>query len=490
MGSWNLTRLAGKSGFYAELCRDVSGDAVSPYNAAFQGLLGSHAIQVYTSAYGFPWNVARGTTPLAGISAGVAKYPASITGVPFTPYQFCESWPPVYTATVTNNSSTVTGSGFQATANPGNGPWPIVVGGAYVINGALPYVYVQSIQSDTQLTLSAPAPANGTTLTGPFNLACQFNTAGADHHQIVFVRNEATGLPSKLYEMYGALSTDGGATWGETVGSPGVGCWDLETGAQLPDFDGASSAAGLPYGLLCPNYDEILQGAILHAWPMAVGGGAGVDSPWGLGAGGCVFPAPTTNGNPGAAYKSGGLPLGARIRLKASFDISGFSAVNQIILTSWKRYGIINVDWTSPNWLITPEALFDGRWSETDRIALSGILSTNFELIDTVKPRFAFSGPSQVTHGVSSSWTLTQEPHAAAMDSNYLCNLYLSWSNDGGTTWSGTGISTSPGGSCTPSNKGPFTVTFTPPSAGSYLLRLLYGGPPWLAPDNFPFMAS
>ena len=36
--------------------------------------------------------------------------------------------------------------------------------------------------------------------------------------------------------------------------------------------------------------------------------------------------------------------MGARFRLKASFDISSFSPANQVILTALKQYGMILAD--------------------------------------------------------------------------------------------------------------------------------------------------
>jgi hypothetical protein len=44
--------------------------------------------------------------------------------------------------------------------------------------------------------------------------------------------------------------------------------------------------------------------------------------------------------------------MGQRFRLKASFDISGFSADNQVILKAMKKYGIILADNGSP-WYIS-----------------------------------------------------------------------------------------------------------------------------------------
>ena len=37
-------------------------------------------------------------------------------------------------------------------------------------------------------------------------------------------------------------------------------------------------------------------------------------------------------------------PMGVRFRLRASFDISGYSPTNQIILTALKKYGMMIAD--------------------------------------------------------------------------------------------------------------------------------------------------
>jgi hypothetical protein len=42
--------------------------------------------------------------------------------------------------------------------------------------------------------------------------------------------------------------------------------------------------------------------------------------------------------------RSNAPPMGMRMRLKASFDISGFSPANQVILTALKQYGMILAD--------------------------------------------------------------------------------------------------------------------------------------------------
>ncbi len=503
MLGWNTSALKTLSGFWGEICRDVSGDSLSPYNTAFQALASTGQVNFVVGSanssndyQGLSLNFAPDSQALKAISSGVPIYAVdSVTGVPFTPAQYCEEWPPSYTGcTLTNGSATVSGSGFQVAENDYSpGAMPVVALGTYAVNYALPLVTVLSIQSNTSLTLTAPyagSTVSGATLTGSFGQACQWNTSTGDHHQIVVTIDSSTGLPSRLYEMYGSQSKDGGTTWGETVGSPSLGVWDLETGTQNPDSYGASSAAGLPYFPLMANGDEVFaQGVIKHALPVTLGGGAGSPTPWGLGAAGAVFPAPTSNGSTdGGAYLLGGVPLGGRIRLKSTFNISGYSAASQVVLQALKTYGAINVDWTSPETAIQFICAADGRWTTAENNELNaGVAPSNFELIDTIAPRFTISGLSSLVYGSPNGWTITQYAKNVADDSNYLIGLYPSWSADG-TVWTSPGVS--PGGYCTPSNPGPFTMTMTPPTSGLYLFQCDYGGQPFLLPPNFPFTAT
>ena len=55
--------------------------------------------------------------------------------------------------------------------------------------------------------------------------------------------------------------------------------------------------------------------------------------------------------------------MGMRIRLKASFDISGFSPVNQIILTAMQQYGLILAD-NGGNFYF--QGAPDPRWDDND----------------------------------------------------------------------------------------------------------------------------
>jgi hypothetical protein len=103
--------------------------------------------------------------------------------------------------------------------------------------------------------------------------------------------------------------------------------------------------------------------------------------------------------------------MGARFRLKQSFDISGFSATNQIILTALKRYGMLLAD-NGSSWYISGAP--DARWNNDDLHALTGIAGSNFEAVDDttlmVDPNSGQASQSLVSVSVSpviktSRWT-------------------------------------------------------------------------------------
>jgi len=70
--------------------------------------------------------------------------------------------------------------------------------------------------------------------------------------------------------------------------------------------------------------------------------------------------------------------MGMRISLKASFDISSFSATNKVILTAMKKYGMILADNGSDFYF---QGAPDTRWNDDDLNNLKNIAGTNFEVI-------------------------------------------------------------------------------------------------------------
>jgi len=71
-------------------------------------------------------------------------------------------------------------------------------------------------------------------------------------------------------------------------------------------------------------------------------------------------------------------PMGMRVRLKASVNISGYSPSMQVILRAMKKYGLILAD-NGSNWFISGAP--DPRWNDNDLNTLKGIKGSNFEVI-------------------------------------------------------------------------------------------------------------
>jgi hypothetical protein len=71
-------------------------------------------------------------------------------------------------------------------------------------------------------------------------------------------------------------------------------------------------------------------------------------------------------------------PMGTRLRLKASFNISGFSAANQVTLTALKKYGMILADNGSAIFI---SGAPDSRWNNSDLGNLKTITAASFDVV-------------------------------------------------------------------------------------------------------------
>jgi hypothetical protein len=72
--------------------------------------------------------------------------------------------------------------------------------------------------------------------------------------------------------------------------------------------------------------------------------------------------------------------MGLRLRLKASFDISGFPADDQVLLTAMKKYGLILADNGSAIFI---SGAPDNRWNNTNLNLLKQITASSFEVVQT-----------------------------------------------------------------------------------------------------------
>jgi hypothetical protein len=88
-----------------------------------------------------------------------------------------------------------------------------------------------------------------------------------------------------------------------------------------------------------------------------------------------IYPARHDAGVNNAAYP----PMGLRVRLKASVDISGFTPDVRVILTALKKYGMILAD-NGSNWYIS--GVPDMRWNDDTLHHLNRITGADFEVVD------------------------------------------------------------------------------------------------------------
>jgi hypothetical protein len=165
----------------------------------------------------------------------------------------------------------------------------------------------------------------------------------------------------RLYELFAAEHS--GSAW--HAGSGAI--WNLRSNALRPDGWTSADAAGLPILPGLVRYEEVANGAIEHAIRFTAPVTRDAH----------IYPARHHAGaGPSAAYP----PMGLRVRLKASFDISDFGPQAQVILTAMKRYGMILADNGSP-WYFTGSS--DVRWDDDQLNELKSLRGSDFEVVDT-----------------------------------------------------------------------------------------------------------
>jgi hypothetical protein len=162
-----------------------------------------------------------------------------------------------------------------------------------------------------------------------------------------------------LYELFNASVKNG--KWSADQAS----IWDMTIDDQRPYTWTSADAAGLPVFVGLARYDEVAAGAINHALRFTVPASQRA----------FVLPAThwaSTNTSTSAP------PMGTRLRLKASFDISGFPADDQVILAALKKYGMILADNGSAIFI---SGAPDDRWNNTNLNLLKSITASNFEVV-------------------------------------------------------------------------------------------------------------
>ncbi|HKN75526.1 MAG TPA: IPT/TIG domain-containing protein [Candidatus Acidoferrum sp.] len=337
------------------------------------------------------------TTQASACSGMAVGAGASLNG--FRPFPASNAWNQDISAAAVdpNSDSYINFIGTTVPLHPdfGSGEYQ----GSYM---GIPYTVVDASQSPVNILYNAygdesdpgpmPIPANA-------NIEGYPNPGTGDRHVLVLDNSNCW-----LYELYGSsVNTDG--TW--NAGSAAV--WDLQNYNQRPLTWTSADAAGLSIFPGLVRYDEVASGQIAHAIRFTLQNSVAA----------FVLPATHWAANSTAQFAA---PMGMRLRLKSSFDISSFSATNQVILTALKQYGMIMADNGSSMYITgTP----DDNWNNDDLHNLTTLTASDFEVVALGTVYTSANVPQGSAPTISSFTTSTANPVTAGTA------VTLSWSATG-----------------------------------------------------------
>ena len=335
-----------------------------------------------------------GNTPpvCSGMSLGQS---ASLNG--FVPFPADNLWnQDISSAPVDPNSAAIInfiGSGIGLHADFGSG----------LYNGSsigIPYLVVGSQQGPLPIVFTAYGDESDP---GPMPIPVSAWIEGypapgsGDRHVLVLDNNNCW-----LYELFSAYPN--AASW--NAGSAAV--WDLTADEQRPYTWTSADAAGLPIFPGLARYDEVAAGHINHALRFTLQSSR------------AAFVPPASHW---AANSSNALaaPMGMRLRLKANFDISSFSAANQVILTALKKYGMIMADNGSSMYI---SGAPNDNWDNSDLHNLGSVTAADFDVI-AMNPIYTSANVPAGANPVITNFSASSQSVAAGT------SVTLSWSVSG-----------------------------------------------------------
>jgi len=222
----------------------------------------------------------------------------------------------------------------------------------------IPYVVVRGDQQRVPVTFDYDDESDP----GPYPVPADApieggSSSNGDRHVLVVDADNW-----KLYELFDAHPVNGGARW--TAGSGAI--FDLSSNSLRPAGWTSADAAGLPILPGLVRYDEVVeQKEIKHA---------------------LRFTCPTTRRAyvaPARHFASSRTeasqpPMGMRVRLKSSVDISAYPANVRVILRALKTYGMFLADNGSSFFL---SGAHDMRWNDDELGAMKQLHGRDFEVV-------------------------------------------------------------------------------------------------------------
>lgn len=216
----------------------------------------------------------------------------------------------------------------------------------------IPYVVVPGSQSKFPVSFQYASESDAGPYPIPPNPPIE---PGSDRHLLMI-----DGDNWKLYELF-ALNSSAGL-W--DAGSGAI--WDLASNSLRPAGWTSADAAGLPILPGLVRYDEVVtHGAINHALRFTVS----------ISREAYVYPARHWASSNTSVTRP---PMGMRVRLKASFDITPYPPHVQVILRALKTYGMMVAD-NGSDWFLSGTA--DARWDDNEMNTLKQLKGSDFEVV-------------------------------------------------------------------------------------------------------------
>jgi hypothetical protein len=293
--------------------------------------------------------VAAGLVGGAPSTALVAPAAAATTPCPSIPFPATNVWNKrIDTLPVRTDSKTLlTTMGLTRTLHPDFGTFA---------GYGIPFNVVTSTTPRSTVTFTWPDESDKVGYPIPANPKIEGAGAGGDRHLLMIDRTAC-----RLWELYAADHSTG--RWRAGSGAT----WNLLSNALRPNGWTSADAAGLPIYPGLVRYDEVAKGAILHALRFTVPKTRSAH----------IYPA---RHDAGAGTSTALPPMGLRLRLKASVNISSFPSESRVILTALKRYGMILADNGSAYYI---SGASDSRFNDDDLHALGRITGSMLEVVNT-----------------------------------------------------------------------------------------------------------
>jgi hypothetical protein len=195
----------------------------------------------------------------------------------------------------------------------------------------------------------------------PFTSTTPIEAGTGDYHAFMIDKDACV-----LYELFDAHWNGGNPSAGEGA------IFDLRSNALRPDGWTSVDDAGLPIFPGLARWDEVQAGEIRHAFRFTAQETCPI-------VGSHLWPARFEASYVNLPQDPAIPPMGARFRLKASYNISGYSAQAQVILRALQHYGMFLAD-VGCDWCLG--GTVDPNWSSSLTSELRNVPANQFEVVD------------------------------------------------------------------------------------------------------------